>query len=130
MPQPVRVFTRHYVEMLGAMLLGMAVLYPQWALLTAGAAHDSWATGPESDALAMATAMAVPTVAWMVHRRHGRRLVVEMVLSTYAGFAVLFPAYAAGRMTDMGLMMLGHVLVPLFMMSAAMVVRCREYAAT
>jgi hypothetical protein len=29
----------------------------------------------------------------------------------------------------MGLMMAGHVLMPMFMMSAAMVVRHREYAA-
>jgi hypothetical protein len=128
-PEPVRVFTRHYVEMLVAMLGGMAILYPQWALLTAGAAHDSWVMRPEADACAMATAMAVPTVAWMLHRGLGRRLVLEMVVSTYAGFAVLFPAYWSGRLTDMGLMMAGHVLMPMFMMSAAMVVRHREYAA-
>ena len=122
-------FTRQYVEMLLAMLLGMATLYPQWALLTADAAHGSWVVGPEADALAMATAMAVPTVTWMLHRGHHHRLIAEMVLSTYAGFVVLFPVVASGRLDDMGLMMAGHVLMPILMMSAAMLVRRREYAA-
>jgi hypothetical protein len=128
-PPPARVFARQYVEMLLAMLVGMAILYPQWLLLTSGRTHQDWVMRPETDALSMATAMAVPMVAWMLHRGHGVRLTAEMCVATYAGFVVVFPLYWSGRLDDMGLMMSGHVLMPVFMMSASMVLRRREYVA-
>jgi hypothetical protein len=121
-----RSFARQYVEMLLAMLFGMATLYPQWVLLTSGSAHDGWAMSPAVDALAMATAMAVPMVAWMLHRGHGVRLTLEMCTSMYAGFVGLFPFSSSHH--DMSLVMPGHVLAPLFML-VGMVVRRAEYVA-
>jgi hypothetical protein len=128
-PPPVRLFARQYVEMALAMLLGMAILYPQWLLLTSGIAHRGWVMRPEVDSLAMATAMSVPMVGWMVHRGHSTRLTAEMCLSAYAGFVVLFPLYWSGALDDMGLMMAGHVLMPFFVLAAVMLLRRREYAA-
>ena len=132
-PRPVRAFVGSYAEMLLAMLLGMATLYPQWVLATSrpnDAAmtwrHGAWAMSPHVDALAMATAMAIPMALWMLHRGHGVRLTLEMCLAMYAGFVVLFPLSSGAH--DMSLMMPGHLLAPLFMLGA-MLLRRREYVA-
>ena len=45
----------------------------------------------------------------------------------YAGFVVLFPFLWAGALGEMGVMMTGHVLMPLFMLGA-MLWRREEYA--
>ena len=45
----------------------------------------------------------------------------------YLGFAVLFPFLWAGVIGDHGLMMVGHVLMPLLMLGA-MLLRREEYA--
>lgn len=127
-PRPARTFIGRYVEMLLAMLLGMATLYPQWVLATSRPADDAatWAMGPHVDALAMATAMAIPMALWMLRRGHGVRLTLEMCLAMYAGFVVLFPLSSGAH--DMSLMMPGHLLAPLFMLGA-MLLRRREYVA-
>ena len=119
------VFLRHYLEMVLAMFLGMA-LYPLWTMATNGAAPDSVLQRVEVESLAMATAMSVPMVAWMVWRRHRPGLTVEMVAAMVAGFVVLFPFLWAGVLSDSGVMMTGHVLMPLFMLGA-MLLRRREY---
>jgi hypothetical protein len=124
--RPVLRFARHYLEMVAAMLLGMVTLYPLWLLATDRAADGSWVHRTETELLAMATAMTVPMVLWMWHRGHRARLNVEMAVAMYAGFAILFPFLWAGGLDDMGVMMTGHVLMPLFML-AAMLWRREEY---
>jgi hypothetical protein len=123
-PRPTRTFLRAYAEMVLAMLLGMATLYPQWVLATSRPADDAWAMSTRVDALAMVTAMALPMALWMLHRGHGVRLTLEMCLAMYAGFVVLFPLSSGAH--DMSLMMPGHLLAPLFMLGA-MLLRRREY---
>ncbi len=54
-----RRFVRHYLEMLAAMFVGMAVLAPLWWLLGAPG-------GVGADADAMATSMSVAMAAWML----------------------------------------------------------------
>lgn len=125
-PRPTRTFLRAYAEMVLAMLLGMATLYPQWVLVTSRPGDDPWAMSPHVDALAMVTAMALPMALWMLHRGHGVRLTLEMCLAMYAGFVVLFPLSSGAH--DMSLMMPGHLLAPLFMLGA-MLLRRREYLA-
>jgi hypothetical protein len=120
-------FTRHYLEMVGAMLLGMATLYPLTQLLVGEGPGTAWLRRPDFDALVMATAMTVPMAVWMRLRRHSRLHVVEMSTAMYAGFVVLFPALWWGGLSEMGLMMGGHVLMPLFMLGA-MLARRRDYA--
>src|SRR5215216_3730078 len=91
-----RHFVRHYVEMVVAMFLGMALLGvpASWAL---GAVGSSWSElntdAPSLMLLAMAVTMTVPMVGWMRYRGHGWRANTEMsasmVLPTLAAIAVL-----------------------------------------
>ncbi len=119
-------FIRHYLEMVAAMLLGMVTLYPLWMLATDGMADTSRVHETELELVAMATAMTIPMVLWMWHRGHRARLTVEMAVAMYAGFVVLFPFLWVGVLGEMGVMMGGHVLMPLFMLGA-MLWRRREY---
>ena len=125
--RPAWTFTRHYLEMVAAMLLGMATLYPVTQLLVGEGVGTAWLRRPDIDALVMATAMTVPMVAWMRLRRHHWLPVVEMSAAMYAGFGVMFPWLWWGGLSEMGLMMGGHVLMPLFMLGA-MLARRNEYA--
>lgn len=119
-------FTRHYLEMIAAMLLGMATLYPLWMMATESA-EAGWLQRTDVETTVMATAMAAPMVAWMVFRGHAFRPVAEMTLAMYAGFWVLYPFLWAGLVGEMGVMMVGHVLMPVFML-VAMLLRFGEYA--
>jgi hypothetical protein len=110
-----------------AMVIGMVTLFPLWEIATGSAPDSSWANRVEVEMLVMATAMTVPMALWMVRRGHGRQPVLEMSLAMYAGFVVLFPFLWAGSLDDMGVMMLGHVLMPAFMLGA-MLLRREEYA--
>ena len=124
--RPLVAFMRHYLEMVIAMVLGMATLWPLWSLATRGAGDASWLRSIEVESLVMATAMSIPMAAWMAHRRHRARLTVEMCAAMYAGYVVLFPLHWARALGEMGVMMWGHVLMPGLML-AAMVARRREY---
>jgi hypothetical protein len=126
---PAWLFARHYVEMIVAMLAGMAALYALWLLAAAGRAESSWLHRADVESVVMATAMVVPMVLWMRHRGHGATPIVEMSLAMYAGFAVLFPLLWSGAIGEMGLMVGGHVLMPVFML-VAMLARRREYSHT
>ena len=124
-----RHFIRHYVEMVVAMFLGMAVLgLPAgWAL---GAVGSSWSElntdAPALMLLGMAITMTVPMVAWMRYRGHGWRanteLAASMVLPTFAAIGVL----ATGAMDIDALLIVEHVAM-LFGMLAAMLLRLDEY---
>ena len=81
-----RNFIRHYVEMVIAMLAGMAVLgMPLAALGT-----DS----TELELLGMAFSMTVPMVAWMRYRGHGwapaADMTASMFLPSFAAIALLW----------------------------------------
>jgi hypothetical protein len=110
-------FGRHYLEMVAAMLVGMVTLYPLWLLATDGI-DAAWLDATEVELLAMATAMTAPMVLWMRRHGHSTAPVVEMGAAMYAGFVVLFPFLWAGALSDMGVMMAGHVLMPVFMLLA------------
>jgi hypothetical protein len=94
-------FLKHYLEMVIAMLVGMAVLgIPADMVL------------PDGDTvmiLSMAVTMTVPMVAWMRFRGHGVRSCVEM------SAAMFVPALAAASLVgtvDFGtLMVLEHVVM-------------------
>lgn len=119
----VRRFTRHYLEMIVAMLLGMATLYPLWKLTT----HGAWAERVDISSVAMATAMTIPMVGWMLYRGHRAAPCVEMALAMYLGFAVFLPFHWWGGLGEMGVMMGGHIAMPIFML-IAMLGRWDEYA--
>jgi hypothetical protein len=111
-------FARHYVEMVVAMLLGMALLgLPLATLLHA----------PELELLNMAVTMTVPMVAWMRYRGHGWRPVMEMsaamFVPTFVAIGLLWGGLAEGTHT---LLMIQHTaMFPL--MFLAMLLRPSEY---
>ena len=88
---PVRHFIRHYLEMVVAMMLGMAVLSAP-----AGAVYDV-SDRPLLLLVEMALTMTIPMVAWMRFRGHGWRLCHEMAAS------MLIPALGALALLGGGL---------------------------
>jgi hypothetical protein len=128
---PDRQFVRHYIEMLAAMFLGMAVLgLPTgWAL---GAVGSSWSDlhhhAPALMLLLMAAIMTAPMVGWMAHRGHGRRANAEMAASMFVPTFAVIGLLWGGVLTDpMVLMTAEHVLM-LPSMLAAMLLRRDEYS--
>lgn len=117
-----RAFIVHYLQMLVAMLAGMA-LYTPLSMLVGDTARI------EVDALLMATAMTAGMAAWMAWRRHAWPGIAEMGLAMYLAFAVLFPPYWLGAISAQGLSILGHVLM-LPVMALAMLHRREDYLGT
>ena len=122
----VRLLIRHYVEMLVAMAIGMVALYPAWSLAS-GRSDATWLASTEVEALAMATAMAVPMAAWMAVRGHRIAATAEMCLAMYVGFVALFPFLWWGVLGRSAFMGLAHVAM-LLLMALVMVRRPNEYA--
>jgi hypothetical protein len=119
-------FIGHYVEMVVAMFVGMAVLAlpARWVVSAAG---TSYGESPTVMFVAMAATMTVPMVAWMRYRGHGWRangeMVASMVLPTIAVVAVL----GAGLVEHTGLLMAVEHVAMLACMLGAMLLRPTEY---
>ena len=123
-------FVRHYLEMVAAMFLGMAVLgVPAgWAL---GAAGSSWSQlhsdAPALMLLGMAVTMTVPMVGWMAYRGHGRRANAEMSAAMFVPTFAVISLLWAELVTDVGaLLVIEHVAMFLSMLGA-MLLRGAEY---
>jgi hypothetical protein len=116
-------FIRHYVEMVVAMFLGMAVLgFPIGGALDAlGADSDAWMF------LGMATSMTVPMVAWMMYRGHGWRANAEMSASMYVPAFAIVGLLTSGLLTDIGVLMVAEHVVMLAAMAGVMLLRPDEY---
>jgi hypothetical protein len=121
-----RHFTRHYVEMVAAMFLGMGVLLPPL-----GAALRAFGTSlHDTDTLmisAMAVTMIVPMVAWMRYRGHGWQpcadMTAAMVVPTLAVLALLW----TGLIADLGVLLAIEHVAMLPSMLVAMLLRRDEY---
>jgi hypothetical protein len=115
-------FTRHYLEMVVAMLVGMVALGALenlvWPAVTAR--HDV-------GVMVMATNMAIGMGAWMRFRGHSWRGIVEMSASMYLPFALLLVPFWVGAISGDALMTWGHVLM-LPAMAAVMLLRPDEYS--
>jgi hypothetical protein len=124
-------FVRHYVEMVVAMFLGMAVLGPPaaWAM---GAMGIDWGRltddAPALMFLGMATTMTIPMVAWMVYRGHGWRPNTEMSAAMFVPTFAVIGMLWAGLLTDLGVLMLVEHVAMLVAMAGAMLLRPSEYA--
>jgi hypothetical protein len=119
-------FIRHYVEMVVAMFLGMAILaLPARALL--GTAGTSWSElGPEAMFLAMAVEMTVPMVAWMRYRCHSWRPCIEMSAAMFVPTFVAIGLHAGG-VAGAGVLMGAEHVAMLLAMLASMLLRPAEY---
>jgi hypothetical protein len=123
-------FIRHYVEMVVAMFLGMAVLgLPAgWVM---GAAGTSWSElhtdAPALMLFGMAVTMTVPMVGWMRYRGHGWQANTEMsaamFLPTFAIIALLW----GGAVEDIGTLLVIEHVAMLLSMLVAMLLRRDEY---
>ena len=124
--RPAGRFAWHYVQMLIAMAVGMAVLMPLWSLALRP-------TGIELidhialHAMVMATDMSVGMGAWMRWRGHGWRSISEMSAAMYLPFALVLVPYWLGALTAVGVMTAGHLLM-LPAMLIAMLLRREEYS--
>ena len=123
---PTAHFIRHYIEMVVAMLLGMAVLgLPGFAALEA-AGVDTEAAGVLL--FGMAITMTVPMVAWMRHRGHRWRpcweMTASMIVPTIGALALYEAGVLGGAHAAMGIQ---HV-VMFPAMLGVMLLRREEYA--
>ncbi len=123
-------FIRHYVEMVVAMFLGMAVLGGGFAMLLGAVGVDvgDWRTeAPELLLLGMAFTMSVPMGAWMRHRGHGWTPVWEMTASMFApSFAAIGLLWAGVVVDTHALLYVQHVgMLP--SMLVVMLLRLDEY---
>ncbi len=121
-------FTRHLVEMVVAMLAGMAVLGVAVAALGALPGSDQ----PLIEYGLMGAAMSASMVAWMRYRGHswsdGMEMTLAMLVPMFALVLLLEPG-AAGNETeqsDHALMMLAHVAMVAGMI-ALMICRSDRY---
>jgi len=129
--RPASHFARHYVEMLVAMFLGMAVLGTP-VFLALGAAGVSSAElhsdAPALMLLGMGITMTVPMVAWMRHRGHGWQASNEMAASMLIPTAGVIALLGAGLVDDVGTLLAIEHVVMLPSMLVAMLLRREEYS--
>ncbi|WP_433361397.1 hypothetical protein [Streptosporangium sp. CA-115845] len=118
-------FFRHYLEMLAAMFVGMAVL---GAAVRAGLALAGleFPARPEAAALEMAVNMSAGMIVWMRYRGHGWAATLEMAGSMLVPALALFPLLWTGVISGDALLLLEHV-VMLPLMLLVMLRRRDEY---
>jgi hypothetical protein len=123
-------FSRHYVEMVIAMVLGMVVLggAAAAALGAAGVDVGAWETdAPELLLLGMAMTMTVPMVAWMRHRGHDWAPAWEMSAAMFIPSVGAIALLWAGAVEDAhALLMIQHIAMGPAML-VAMLLRLDEY---
>jgi hypothetical protein len=118
-------FARHYLEMVAAMFVGMAVLsgLVRGGLALAGLEMPDQ---PELLSLEMAFHMAAGMVVWMRYRGHGWPSTLEMAGAMFVSALALFPVLWAGAIDGDDLLMLEHLLM-LPLMYVVMLRRRGEY---
>jgi hypothetical protein len=119
-------FVRHYLEMVVAMVLGMAVLGPVESVVLDPLGWHSVRAVPELNALVMASNMTVAMVAWMRYRGHSSTAASAMAAAMYLPFLVLFPPLWLGFLSASEMLLGGHLLM-LPAMVGAMLLRRDEH---
>jgi hypothetical protein len=120
-------FVRHYIEMVAAMFLGMAVLSPPagWVMSAFGTSWGDIST--EMMILVMATTMTLPMVGWMAYRGHGTRANAEMSASMYVPAFAAIALLSSGMVTGTGVLMVIEHVAMLLCMAGVMLLRPAEY---
>ncbi|MBX5469405.1 MAG: hypothetical protein IRZ21_05840 [Thermoleophilaceae bacterium] len=131
MSAPTRRFIRHYVEMVVAMFLGMAVLGlpAEGALRALGTStSELQADAPAVGLLGMALMMTIPMVAWMRYRGHAWRPCWEMAASMFLPTFAVIGLMGAGVVEDQAVLLSIEHAAMLPSMLAAMLLRPHEYS--
>ena len=119
----------HFVEMVIAMIVGMAVLGMQVeAIAAAMGQRDLHRNLPELATILMVVEMALPMALWMRYRGHGRRGVLEMTSAMSLPAVALVGAGALGFIDRSAVMSIYHPAMYAAMVGL-MVYRRREFAA-
>lgn len=126
-----RHFARHYLEMLVAMFVGMAVLWLPATMALSAVGMSSPELRDDAPALlllVMAITMTVPMVAWMRYRGHGwpasAEMAAAMLVPTLGVIVLLWVGLVVGLGALLGLQ---HVAMLLGML-VVMVLRRDEYS--
>lgn len=119
-------FAWHYVEMVIAMFVGMAVLEPLWTLGFTWAGWPVLRDDVTASSLIMATNMTIGMVPWMRFRRHSWIPCAEMGAAMYLPFLAFLVPYWSGLVGGEAVLAGGHVLMMPAML-AAMLWRRDEY---
>jgi hypothetical protein len=125
-PSWIRLFLRHYLEMVVVMVIGMAAFGALESWLLAGITHSAILERPDIESLVMATNMTLPMAAWMRFRGHAWPPILEMSAAMYLPFTILFIPLWMGLISGSTLMAAGHALM-LLAMAVAMLWRRAEY---
>jgi hypothetical protein len=128
---PTRRFIGHYVEMVLAMFIGMAVLaLPADAvLLAAGTSSGELSdNAPAFMLIGMASIMTGPMVAWMRYRGHGWQPSMEMAASMFVPTFGLLGLLWLGLVTDSATLLALQHAVMFPSMLVAMLLRWDEYS--
>ncbi len=118
-------FWWHYLQMVIAMLVGMA-LTPVFHMLFKLAGAEAVYQRADVHTLAMATGMAIGMTLWMRFKGHGWRPTLEMDAAMYVPFLILLPLLWAGVIGEDVLSMAGHVVMFVAMLGV-MLLRPDEY---
>lgn len=121
-----RRFAVHYLEMVIAMVAGMAILGPVEVLMLESVGWSSALDRAGVNALVMATNMTVAMAGWMRFRGHTMKPIIVMSAAMYLPVLLLLVPLWRGAITE-GTFDLGvHVLMLLGML-LAMLLRLEEY---
>jgi hypothetical protein len=120
-------FVRHFVEMIVAMIVGMAALGGLVSGVLALLGHSGPIQYVELRALLMAAYMTVGMSLWMRHRGHDWPRISEMAGAMFGPFVLLLGPFWAGFISSGGLLAGGHVLMLPFMLGVMLLHR-EEYS--
>lgn len=124
---PWRRLSWHFVEMMAAMFIGMAVLGMAARLALALLGHPDALDRLEVRVVVMMLSMGTGMTAWMSYRRHRWAGIVEMNAAMLLPFAVLLVPFWGGALPGSAVMTAGHILM-LPAMALVLLHRRAEYA--
>jgi hypothetical protein len=120
-------FVRHLIEMIVAMLVGMAVLGGAVSLVLGLLGHANLTHYAGLRGLMMTGYMTVGMSLWMRHRHHGWRAIGEMAAAMVAPYLLLIVPFWAGWLSAAAFLSAMHALM-LPSMIVAMLYRREEYS--
>jgi hypothetical protein len=124
---PWRRLSWHFVEMVAAMFVGMAVLGMAARFALALLGHADLLDQLEAQVVVMMLSMGTGMTIWMRYRHHRWAGIVEMNAAMLLSFAVLLVPFWIGALPESAVMTVGHILM-LPAMALVLLHRRAEYA--